>query len=136
MPTQFTQTIVVVLFTCSVFLCGCDSAPLDRVIVEGTVDLDGTPLSSGDVTFVPQDPSVQADNLKVIDGVFKGPVIPGAKRVEIRGYEEVVADLPADSPEAGTSFKKQILPAKFHSQSELVETIPSPGPLSYTVSTN
>ncbi|WP_372721291.1 hypothetical protein [Novipirellula sp.] len=131
-----TQAIVAVLFSCPLFLCGCDSDLLDRVVVEGTVNLDGVPLSNGDVTFVPDDPSVQADNLKVINGVFKGPVIPGAKRVEIRGYEEVAANLPADSPEAGTSFKKQILPAKFHSQSDLVETIPSPGPLSYTVSTN
>ncbi|GAA5506795.1 hypothetical protein [Novipirellula caenicola] len=136
MRTQLTQAVVVVLFSCVVLLGGCGSDPLDRVIVEGTVELDGAPLANGDVTFVPQDPSVQADNLRVVDGVFKGPVIPGAKRVEIRGYEEVVADLPANSPEAGTSFKRQVLPAKFNSQSELNETIPSSGPLSYTVSSS
>ncbi|MFG0261190.1 MAG: hypothetical protein ACF788_02225 [Novipirellula sp. JB048] len=118
-------------------LVGCGSGdPLDRALVEGTVTVDGAPLAIGDITFIDDDPSVQADNMKVVDGAFSGRAIPGTKKVQIRGYEVVTPDLPADSPEAGTTYKKQILPAKFNDQSDLVETIPAAGPIIYTVTTD
>ncbi|QDS93515.1 hypothetical protein FF011L_22850 [Roseimaritima multifibrata] len=119
----------------SLVFTGCDSDPLGRVEVDGTVTVDGTPLKKGEIMFIPQEPSSPTDSLKIVDGAFKGPVLPGSKQVQIRGYEEVTSDLSADSPEAGVSFNKQILPAKFNDNSELTETIPSSESLKYELST-
>ncbi|TWU17287.1 hypothetical protein Pla52o_52930 [Novipirellula galeiformis] len=136
MSVKFNLSFAACLLLTGLTLAGCSSSdPLDRAIAEGTVTVDGTPLAIGDITFVDDDPSVQSDNVKVVDGAFSGPVIPGTKKVQIRGYEVVSANVPADSPEAGTTFKKQILPARFNDQTELTETIPSSGPLSYSLTT-
>ena len=115
---------------------GCSEAEgPDRVSVSGTVTVDGKPLSEGEIMFRPEDKTLAAEAVKVIDGEFSGEVIPGPKRVEIRGYETVTPDLPANAPEAGTPIQKQILPPRYNDKSEITKEIDGSEPLTFELTT-
>lgn len=121
---------IATLLTLATACVGCGGGDgLGRVPVTGTVSYEKAPIATGNITFRPEDPAVQSETLDVKDGKFSGNLIPGKKIVEVRSYEVVTPNLPADSPEAGSSFKKQLLPAKFNDNSELTVEVDGKTPL-------
>ena len=88
-------------------VAGCgDKGPL-RHQVTGTVNLDGQPLESGQVLFIPSDGQGPADACPIVAGKFEGKVAPGAKRVEITATKEVPAAEPGGMPDYVTLVPKQ-----------------------------
>ncbi|NOY41608.1 MAG: hypothetical protein GXP26_07225 [Planctomycetes bacterium] len=120
-----------VLLCTSLFGCGPDSK-FKKVIVRGTVTLDGQPIQNGEIRFYPVEGtpgSVSGGPIK--DGQYvakgRGGVSVGKSRVEIRGYRP-----PPESPggEVSPGMEEgrpavQYLPAKYNTQSELTATIES-----------
>ena len=109
-------------------LSGCGDAGLPRVAVKGNVTVDGQPLKSGFITFIPtagtEGPKASG---KVADGAYElnrkdGPMI-GKLRVEIRADQDLGYDL--DDPEdfdakAPRVLPKNPIPPQFNDRSTLV----------------
>jgi hypothetical protein len=117
------------------FVCGCDGPPeaFTRGAVQGTVTLDGQPLNSAIIRFVPTGSTVgPKTEFPVNEGEFTavkslGPPV-GAHRVEIDlidqqwqiDDEEAIAKL-QKSPR--TRITRPTLPERYHRSSTLTATI-------------
>jgi hypothetical protein len=97
--------------------CSSDSG---KGRVSGTVTLDGQPLASGLIRFVPVDGRTPTADATITDGEFSAEVPVGEKRVSIsapkvvgkrRAYET------ADSPMI--DIVEELLPARYNVASEL-----------------
>src|SRR5262245_56341110 len=86
------------------------------VKVSGTVNLDGKPLSEGEIAFV-GGPGTIPDILPVKNGTFEGPAKPGKVKVEIRAFRK--GKLPDSVTEASGEPKENYLPARFNDESKL-----------------
>lgn len=103
---------------------GCGGPPADRFPVAGRVTLDGRPLESGAITFLPSGagPAVGAP---IAAGAYRleaaeGPA-PGSYRVEIdsvRPTGRTVRDL--DNPAISSEETQNIIPPAFNRQSRVV----------------
>lgn len=106
--------------------CGTGTAGPERVVVAGTITLDGQPIPHGEIRFIPEAGTVAPSMSAVVqDGQFRadvhGGVPVGTHRVEIRAIDppvENTADAPA-KPRAPTPT----VPAKYNEQSELQLTV-------------
>ncbi len=120
-------------------LAGCagESGP-ERALVRGTVTLDGVPVETGTIVFLPEE-GVQGPSAggEIHGGAFElsrdvGPV-PGAHRVEIRatrneGTTQVTGVPGAESgPSAGGTVDKLVMyiPEKYNTKSTLKEDVKS-----------
>jgi len=75
------------------FLCGCERAGPNKVIVEGNVSYLGQPVSNGEIRFRPIDGTAgPVSGAPIKDGhyevVGKGGVPVGTHRVEIQGFRQ------------------------------------------------
>ncbi len=117
---------VVWVFTC----VGCGPAAPPTVLVSGTVAYDGTPVADGSVTFVSPDGSAVPSVLIVQDGRYKGRVVAGEKRIEVRGMR------PAQGPAAAAGgpgsdeggLLENYIPAPYNDTSTLLRVLDPPGP--------
>jgi hypothetical protein len=121
-----------------VFLPAC--ARDDRVAVSGKVTLDGQPVETGSISFVPiegtQSPTAGAE---IIDGEYEIPQAGGPKlgvfRVEIRSQRKTGKKIPAGSPaQPGTMVDETVeaIPRQYNKQSKLrAELKPGSNPLDY-----
>lgn len=87
--------------------CGGEADPFDRVPVEGTVSLDGAPLSRGTIRFIPEGSTVGPKvALPVADGSFRGDrtvgPVAGRHRVEVEPDES--EEFPHDGEERLAQF--------------------------------
>jgi hypothetical protein len=109
-----------------VIAAGCrgNSGP-ERISVSGKVTFQGQPVEDGQIRFVPQagtiaPVTIEAIKKGVYDTVGSGGVPVGTHRVEIRGY-----DPKEPAPKGpGSPPRKQRLPAKYNSSTQLEITIP------------
>ena len=118
--------VALVTFAC-LGLTGCDSGPPAPTLttVSGTVQLDGQPMTEGEITF--SEPAKGAvDTIKVVGGKFEGKVQPGQKRVEIRAYRPGTPNTAMYGPDAKAEPENYI-PAKYNSESTMTATIPEDG---------
>ena len=108
-------------------LVGCGPRVVLPVPVRGTVTLDGKPLREGQISFIT--PGQVPEILDVEDGRFEGDVKPGEKRVEIAAYRplRIPADVPASMRLLMEGGKENYLPARYHSNSTLTETVHEAG---------
>lgn len=106
---------------CILSLPGCGKSPAEAK-VSGTVTLDGNPVANAEVTFTPEDGSRISQGVTDSEGRYvlrftaslDGAAV-GTHNVTIRtGSSES-----SDDPEAA----KEIIPAKYNTQSELKETV-------------
>lgn len=72
--------------------CGGQADPFDRVPVEGTVTIDGAPLSRGTIRFIPDESTTGPKvALPVVDGSFRGDrmvgPVAGGHRIEVEPDE-------------------------------------------------
>jgi hypothetical protein len=101
---------------------GCGSAK--TFDVSGVVTLDGKPLPSGDIVFVPAD-KTRPVGVAIKDGRYQLRSLPGKMRVEIRPGTEILPT--KESMKAG---RRQIvdepyIPPQYNDSSTLSATIPT-----------
>jgi hypothetical protein len=111
-------------------LVGCGESGPARVGVSGSVSLDEQALN-GDILFIPEGAGQSARG-KVENGVFSVPqqrgLTPGKYRVEIVAYQPTGKQLPdTDVPGGMTDELRQVVPARYNRQSELVVDIDAEG---------
>lgn len=102
--------------------CGGVSDAPTLVVVKGKVTLDGQPLETGNVLFVPIDGKGRADAGPVVKGEYELKCTAGEKRVEITS--QVEADKPAAD---GLPDYKSRIPAKYNRATTLTATVKSSG---------
>jgi|APGre2960657423_1045063.scaffolds.fasta_scaffold30691_3 hypothetical protein len=102
-----------------------------QVQIRGNVTLDGKPIDTGAITFIPNDLSKgQTAGASITLGEFQvvGNNLPppGLYRVEIRGQKKTGKQIPAGSPSPpGTMVEQTIeaVPAKYNYKSELKQEL-------------
>lgn len=100
-------------------LPGC-SARDDKGRVQGTVQVDGAPLKSGNVRFVPVGGASVTSGAPIVDGRFDAAVAPGTMRVEISAPKVVGKQKMIDAPDAPqVDIVEELLPARYNVKSEL-----------------
>jgi hypothetical protein len=97
--------------------CSSDSS---KGTVSGTVTLDGQPLKSGLIRFIPADGRTPTAEATITDGEYSAQVPLGEKRVSISAPKIVgkrKAYETADSP--SVDIVEELLPARYNVTSEL-----------------
>lgn len=132
------DALLVLWLLSSLPLAGCggggDELPREEII--GSVALDGTPLASGTITFMPEDPGSTGTQAgaAIAGGAFKvrreeGPV-PGTYRVSISSTEEVAPKAgkgPALPGDGDAPLIRERIPARYNSQTTLKATVEKGG---------
>jgi hypothetical protein len=132
---QFRQFPYLVLFclgtvlTCSSIGCSKPSGP-QRAEVFGKLSLDGTPVPSGSISFIPDTNSTgPSAGALITDGNYQikkmGPM-PGKYRVQIQATHKTGKMIEAGTPSPpGTMIEeiKQYIPEKFNTRTELLVEI-------------
>ncbi len=109
-----------------VSLTGCNGevAGDPTYAVQGTVTLDGDPLSEGEIYFVSA-ATGQVDILPIRNGQFQGEATAGSRSVQIMAYRETMqAPMPGEAPEPSL---ENYLPARYHAESVLEAQIQPTG---------
>ena len=108
----------------ALLVTGCgDSGPGAQAT--GTVTLDGQPLTSGVINFLPTDGQGASAGAEIKDGSFTLELPPGEKMVAIVSEKVVGQKLrsPNDPKSEKFNVTKQIIPDRFNSRTELKATI-------------
>ena len=114
------------LLLCLLLLAGCGG--LKRVPVAGEVSLDGVPLPTGTINFVPIGDGISV-GAEIVDGTFHlsdqtGPVA-GEYRLEITSTQPSGKKIKDTDGVTERDEIVNVIPAKYNSSSELKATIPS-----------
>src|SRR5262245_46426761 len=110
---------------------GCGS--VSEGIVQGPVTLDGVPVATGAVTFVPMDGETATAGAMIKDGKFTATVPVGRKKVvlsapKVVGQKKLYPT--ADSPVMDVTEEK--LPARYNTRTELeLDVKPGVNPVAY-----
>ena len=123
---KHSQRYVAGIALAAVFLgAGCNGGS-GKVKIHGKVTLDGQPVATGSIAFIPTDGKGQTAGAIITDGAYQAEVQAGAMRVEIHypkaSGKRKLYDTP-DSPTIDTTEEQ--IPAKYNTQSQLTETITS-----------
>jgi hypothetical protein len=112
-------------------LAGCsESDGLNRQPVTGSVTLDGSPLVTGTIRFLPTSPEATTETSTDIDGgkysfpKSSGPV-PGTYKVLISSAKREAFDMPQGKTpgEVHPPIAKEEVPAKYNVKSTLTATV-------------
>ena len=103
----------------------------NQVRIRGNVTLDGKPIDTGAITFIPDDLSKgQTAGASITLGEFQvvGNNLPppGLYRVEIRGQKKTGKQIPAGSPSPPETMLEETIeavPAKYNHKSELKQEL-------------
>ena len=121
MANRMKLRIVWLLAFCSVSLAahGC-SSDSSKGSVSGTVTLDGQPLQSGLIRFVPVDGQTPTAEATITDGEFSAEVPVGEKQVSISAPKIVGKRKVYETPDAPSiDIVAELLPARYNVTSEL-----------------
>ena len=122
---------VSILLVC-LLLGGCGPRGLPepkRVLVSGTVTLDGKPLSDGIVYFkTPEEGLV--DGVEIKEGKFEGKAATGERRVEICQFREGPPYIDMGFGKMPT--KSNTIPKRYNSDSTFTVTVTDRGPNEFT----
>ena len=101
--------------------CAPDSG---KGTVTGTVTLDGQPLKSGLIRFVPVDGQTPTAESTITDGEFSAQVPVGEKRVSISAPKVVGQRRAYQTPDSPSiDVVEELLPPRYNVQSELTLTV-------------
>jgi hypothetical protein len=110
---------VCLVTVCCILLGGCAGDP-NHGRVSGAVTLDGQPLKSGIIHFVPADGQTASADAQVEDGKFSAKVPIGAKKVSISAPKVVGKRKMYDTPDSPMVDKvEELVPAQYNSASTL-----------------
>jgi hypothetical protein len=117
------RSLVRILFgamlAASTFGCSGDSK---HAAVSGSVTLDGAPIQTGTIRFVPADGMSATADAIITEGEFTAAVPPGEKRIEISAPKVIgKRRMMPDSPEI--SITEESVPAKYNTKSELTYSV-------------
>jgi len=87
------------------------------IVVKGTVTLDGVPLTSGKIVFIPipNQKGLPPASATISGGSFTGKTLAGKMRVEIRSPQPV----PGTKNTTGEPLNEEIIPESYNVQSAL-----------------
>jgi hypothetical protein len=99
---------------------GCSSGESVGTVT-GSITLDGAPLKSGQIRFVPLDGETATAGAVITDGQYSATVAPGQKTVEITSPQgapprKMYDDAPSPSRRVAET---DLVPARYNVQSEL-----------------
>ncbi len=116
--------IAVVWMACVALMCGC-SGGNSLVAIEGSVQVDGTPVDEGLISFLPEDGAGPSAQAKVTGGTYHVDVAPGKKIVRIQGFEIVGHEhaVRGNPNSPLLPVRKNVVPKKYNEESELRRTI-------------
>jgi hypothetical protein len=104
-------------------LAGCSGSSTQGT-VHGTVTLDGQPLKTGTVRFVPADGRSQTATADVKDGKFTAPVSLGEMQVEFSAPKVIGQRKVYDTPDSPmVDDVAELLPERFNVKSKLRITV-------------
>jgi len=112
-----------------VLLAGCNSDPLGRQAVSGTVYFHGQPLDQGRVHFVPTSKGPTESGATIENGKFQIPrdsgLVPGTYKVSVFSYDRKGAkvqseEIPGDP--GNTQFKERIA-KKYNAETTLTAEV-------------
>jgi hypothetical protein len=93
--------------------------------IAGTVTLDGKPLPSGDIVFVPEDKTCPL-GVAIKDGEYQLRSPPGKMRVEIRPGTEIVPSKEDLKAGRRPTIDEPCIPPQYNDASTLSVVVPSP----------
>jgi len=131
MKQFFCLTVGMLLIAAIITTTGCqDPAGHERAAVSGSVTLDGEPLATGMITFIPLGEGT-ASSAPIENGQFSMPEetapSPGKCRVEVTSMQETGKMIPGMSESGQVPETKQVIPAKYNLNSTLEEEISADG---------
>jgi hypothetical protein len=100
---------------------GCGPTGAKKLDVSGTASYDGEPIADGDITFMPDSPSVAAEGGKIADGKYAVKVPEGKWKVVIRAGKIV----PGKKDPAGGPFTAEAIPKKYNDETTLTVEVAS-----------
>lgn len=104
---------------CFILLFGCGKKS-DRGTVAGTVTLDGAPLKSGIIRFMPIDGATATADAAISDGKFSATVPPGEKKISISAPKVTGQRRVYETPDSPTiDVVEEMIPKKYNANSEL-----------------
>jgi hypothetical protein len=108
-------------------LAGCGSD--GKREISGAVTFDGQPLAQGTIDFVPADGEGPTAAARIAEGKYTLEVQPGKKKVVIHGYRETGQRhaVPDDPNSPLVPILEEIVPARYHSPTELLREITGDG---------
>lgn len=117
------RRVLLFLTVCIMAAPGCTSES-GLGTVAGSVTLDGQPLKSGIIRFVPTNGQSATADATVADGKFAAQVPPGEKRIEITAPNVVGEKRMYDTPDSpSVEIVEELLPARYNVESELTLTV-------------
>ena len=120
-------------FVLCTVLAGCGSSKYkgeQRYPLKGEVTFEGQPIDVGSISFIPENDKGRASGGVITDGKFDVPEEKGANagkyRVEIHWLKRTGKQL--KDVESGEMYdeRREALPAKVHTNSELTVEVPLP----------
>jgi hypothetical protein len=113
------------LLCCCILTAACNKKS-NRSTVSGSVTLDGQPLKSGVIRFVPVDGATATADSMVTDGKFSASVPPGEKKVSISAPKVTGTRRMYETPDSPTiDVTEELLPKRYNAQSELTLKVES-----------
>jgi hypothetical protein len=107
------------VYAISMAVGGC-SADTGKGTVSGTVTLDGQPLKSGLIRFVPADGQTPTAEATITDGEFSAEVPVGEKQISISAPKAVGKRPAYQTPNSPMiDIVEELLPARYNMTSEL-----------------
>jgi hypothetical protein len=108
---------------------GCSADTGGRVTISGDVTLNGAPLETGTISFMPADGKGATAGATITAGKYETEIAPGAKKVSITA-EKVISQRPRDpadpSGEQITETQK-LIPPQYNDQTTLTVDVPATG---------
>ncbi len=120
-PLSLLLTLPTVLL--SIALAGCSPSGPATTSVEGTVSLDGTPLTNGFVMFRDKTGATPSAAGQIANGKYQVDVLPGPKTVEITSTRDVPGKFDMSNPGQKVQLTEQFVPEVYNTQTTLTADI-------------
>ena len=120
----------VVLTALAALLCFAGCGGTDAPSLKGKVTLDGVPVASGNIVFLPEQSEGRKAAAAIEDGNYLVPaeegLLPGKYRVEVSWHKPTGKKIPSADPGIMMDETKEAIPAKYNSSSTLTADL-APG---------
>ncbi|EAQ78477.1 hypothetical protein DSM3645_07291 [Blastopirellula marina DSM 3645] len=121
---KFIAVVALTLVGCM----GTAKDPFGRQAIEGTITLDGQPLASGSIVFMPEEQGPFVSGAEIHKGTFSMPPTNGLPAGRYKVSITSVVPLPASDVKSADEMTmdfptKSLVPAKYNSQTTLISEV-------------